>query len=249
MQGKYITSDAWEKMFAFLKEDAKIYVVSEERLRNFVEAVYWIMRTGAQWRELPERYGAWNSVYKRFDAWSKKGVWEKLFAFCIHDPDQEYLSVDATIVRAHPCAAGHGKQAEEGLGRSKGGFATKVHAKVDALGNPLKFIITPGQVADITQGEELIKGDSESHIIGDMGYDSDPFRRQIRAQNCCPVIPGKSNRTQVVEYDKHVYKERSVIECFFSKIKQYRLIFSRFDKKLRNYRAFLLFVGTCIWLR
>jgi transposase len=249
MRKQYITSEAWSKMFDFLTKTKGIYIVSENEIRSFIEAVYWLARTGAQWRELPEYYGSWNSIYKRFDNWSEKGIWYKLFNFCANDPDLEYLSIDATIIRAHPCASGHGKQEEQGLGRSKGGFTTKIHAKVDALGNPLKFIITPGQTSDFTQANELLEGVSGLYIIGDKGYDSDKIREKIRQQKCIPVIPGKSNRKEMVDYDKHIYKERHVIECFFSKIKQYRRIFSRFDKKLHNYFSFLCFVGTCLWLR
>lgn len=249
MQREYITGDAWIKMYKFFKQTNGIYVVTEMHLKNFIEAIYWIVRTGAQWRELPERYGHWNGVFKRFNAWSKKGIWEKLFKFFSGDPDLEYLMFDATIVRAHACAAGYGDQANEGLGRSKGGFTTKIHAKVDALGNPLKLVVTAGQVADITKAEELLGSASGSYALADKGYDSNDFRNKIKIQNCIPVIPPRSNRNEIIEYDEHIYKERNLIECFFSKIKQFRRIFSRFDKSVRSYAAFLAFVGACIWLR
>ena len=80
--------------------------------------------------------------FKCFNAWSKKNIWDKLLQFCVQDPDLEYIMIDATIVGAHACAASYGNQKDEGLGRSKGGFSSKIHAKVDALGNPLKFIVT-----------------------------------------------------------------------------------------------------------
>jgi len=236
-------------MLSFFENAKEIYIGREGDLKKFIEAIYWIVRTGAQWRELPERYGSWNSVFKRFNAWSKKGIWNMLFEFCADDPDLEYLSIDATIIRAHACAAGYGNQEEQGLGRSKGGFSTKIHAKVDALGNPLKFLVTPGQRSDFTKASELIKGPTGSYIIGDKGYDSDELRAQVYAQNCTPVIPGKSNRKVAIEYDKHIYKERHVVECFFSKIKQFRRTFSRFDKSVRNFGAFLSFVGAILWLR
>jgi len=249
MQREYITDEAWIKMLSFFKNTKEIYIVSERHLKNFIESIYWIVRTGAQWRELPEKYGSWNSTFKRFDAWSKKGIWNRLFEFCVDDPDLEYLMIDATIVRAHACAAGRGNQMDEGLGRSMGGFTTKIHAKVDSLGNPLKFIITAGQIADVTQAEVLLGQASESYVLGDKGYDSDDFRNKIKNQKCVPVIPFRCNRKQVLEYDKHIYKERNLIECFFSKIKQFRRIFSRFDKSANNYLAFLAFVGACVWLR
>ena len=171
--------------------------------------------------------------------------------FCIQDPDLEWLMIDATIIRAHPCAAGYKRdsQAEEALGRSKGGFTCKIHALVDALGNPLKFRLTPGQRHDITQAPELIIDAYNAEIIADKGYDCDAFRDQIRSQNCEPVIPPKSNRKNPAEYDENLYEERHIIECFFSKIKHFRRVFSRFDKAARNYAAFIAFVGAMIWLR
>ena len=85
--------------------------------------------------------------------------------------------IDATIVRAHPCAAGYGKnsQEREALGRSRGGFTTKIHATVDGLGNPLKFILTPGQRSDISQAEALSANLSNTALIGDKAYDCDDF--------------------------------------------------------------------------
>ena len=157
--------------------------------------------------------------------------------------------IDATIVRAHACSAGYGEQKIEGLGRSKGGFTSKIHAKVDALGNPLQFIITPGQTSDITQAKYLLKGVFNSQVIADKAYGSAEVRNQIEQQNCEDVIPSKSNSLKPVVYDRHIYKERHAIECFFSKIKYFRRIFSRFDKSVRNFTAFLSFVGACIWLR
>ena len=78
--------------------------------RLFLDAVLWIVRTGAPWRDLPERFGPWNSVFKRFDRWSKKGVWLRVFE-ALQDLDLEWLMVDATIIRAHLHAAGASKKA------------------------------------------------------------------------------------------------------------------------------------------
>lgn len=74
--------------------------------RMFLEGVLWIVRTGAPWRDLPEAFGEWNSVFRRFSRWSEKGVWTRLFEAMSDDPDFEYLIVDSTIVRAHQHASG-----------------------------------------------------------------------------------------------------------------------------------------------
>lgn len=249
MQKEYIKKESWKKMLTFFKNIKGIYIGAEDNCKKFIEAIYWMVRTGAQWRELPEKYGLWNSVFKRFNEWSKKKVWEKFLSFCIEDPDLEYVMIDATIIRAHACAAGYGEQSAQGLGRSRGGFTTKIHAKVDALGNPLKFIITPGQQADVTQADALLDTVVDAFVLGDRAYDSDSIREKLKNQNCKAVIPGKSNRKLVYEYDKHIYKERHLIESFFGKIKQFRRVFSRFDKSITNFMSMLAFVGALIWLR
>lgn len=74
--------------------------------RLFVEGVLWIVRTGSPWRDLPQAFGAWNSVFRRFSRWSAKGVWQRIFDALADDPDFEYLIVDSTIVRAHQHASG-----------------------------------------------------------------------------------------------------------------------------------------------
>lgn len=96
----------WSKIYTFLCQCPDVYAGNEADCRRFIDGVHWIMRTGAQWRELPEKYGNWNSVYKRFARWSDKLVWQNMHQQFADDPDMENLILDSTTVRAHPCAAG-----------------------------------------------------------------------------------------------------------------------------------------------
>ncbi len=101
-----IRDDQWTKIYEFLGQCPGVYAGQETQCRCFIEGVHWVLRTGAQWRELPEKYGKWNSVYKRFARWNEKGIWKKMHQQFVDDPDMENLILDSTIVRAHPCAAG-----------------------------------------------------------------------------------------------------------------------------------------------
>lgn len=243
----------WSKIYTCLKQIPNIYVGNEVKTRTFVDAVHWIMRTGSQWRDLPSELGKGNSVFKRFARWSDKGIWEKIHQQLIEQPDMEWLLIDSTVVRAHPCAAGapkkNGGQEAQSLGKSKGGFSTKIHATVDALGNPLRLLLTGGQRGDSTQAIPLLEGFDFSGVMADRGYDADAILDFIAQNEATAVIPAKKNRVIQRDTDWHTYKDRHLVECFMNKIKQYRRIFSRFEKYASRYMSFLSFASALIWLR
>ena len=137
----------------------------------------------------------------------------------------------------------------EALGRSRGGFSTKIHAVTDALGNPLDFVLTGGQAADITQAETLLPEAPVNAVVADKGYDADRFLHTLDARGIKAVIPPRQHRRVQRDYDRHAYKERHLIECFFGKIKHYRRLFSRFEKTARNYLSFLHLTAALVWLR
>lgn len=246
-----IKNTDFEKIVKYLEKEKGIHTKNMERLKTFINAVYYLSRSGCQLRLLPYYYGHWRAVHKRFKEWSDRGIWERMFEYFKQDPDTEWVMIDSTIVRAHACAAGFGKdsQQKEALGRSKGGFSTKIHTATDALGNPLKFILTAGQRNDITQAKKLCKSIFNATIIADKAYDCDDFVETILSQKCIPNIPPKSNRKNPRSYDKDLYEYRHIIECFFSKLKHFRRIFSRYDKSSKSYLSFLHFVGVFIWIR
>lgn len=143
----------------------------------------------------------------------------------------------------------NGGQETQALGRSRGGFSTKIHVNVDGLGNPLRFLLTGGERHDSTQAEALIAGFDFERLLADKSYDVETFIQQLVALGVEVVIPPRANRKDQREYDKHWYKERHLVECFINKVKHYRRIFSRFEKYASRYLGFLSFAGALIWLR
>lgn len=250
---RQLTNRAWRIILRFLYQHPGVYIGQGTKCRRFIEGVFWVLRTGAPWRDIPERYGKWDSIYQRFARWCDRGIWAEMFAYFSQDADREWLIPDGTIIRAHPCAAGapamRGGQKSQAFGRSKGGFSTKIHILVDGLGNPIDFVLTGGHRHDVSQATTLLKGHKGDYVIADKGYDSDDFIDFIVAEvGAIPVIPPRSNRTAQREYDKYLYKARHLVECFINKLKWRRRLFSRFEKLDSRYLGFLFFASTLVWL-
>ena len=103
-----LSDDEWERIAPLLPGKSSDCGVTAKDNRQFVNGVLWIARSGAPWRDLPDRYGLWNSVYQRFNRWTKAGVWERVFTV-LQDADDEWLMLDSTTIRAHQQAAGQKK--------------------------------------------------------------------------------------------------------------------------------------------
>lgn len=125
------------------------------------------------------------------------------------------------------CSGRKRGQAHQALGRSRGGLSTKIHVACDSHGNPLRFILTPGQASDFHQAVPLLKGAQTGAVLADKGYDAEYVRKEIESIGAQAVIPPKSNRKIQRFYDKELYKERNIIERMFNKMKHFRRIATR----------------------
>jgi transposase len=125
----------------------------------------------------------------------------------------------------------------QAIGRSRGGLTTKIHALVDALGNPVELMLTPGQAHDLTCAEALIENANPDALIADKAYDADPFVDTLSEREITPVIPPKTNRKIERECDFALYCERNLVERFFNQLKHFRAIATRYDKLARNFLA------------
>jgi transposase len=179
---------------------------------------------------------------------AKSGVFERIFKLLSSDCDNEYMMIDATIVRASTqrrCAKKNGAQA---IGRSRGGLTTKVHALVDVLGNPCNLMLTPGQDHDLTCAQPLLENGDPRALIGDKAYDAESLIDALDRRAITPVIPPKANRNVKRDCDFALYCERNLVERFFNKIKHYQAIAARYDKLARNFLAAVQLVAAIILL-
>ncbi|WP_434784554.1 IS5 family transposase [Paenibacillus polymyxa] len=218
--------------------------------RWMLNAMLWVARSGAPWRDLPDTFPHWKSVYTRFRRWQKAGIWDKVLEHVSLDLDEESIMIDATIVRLHQHGSGAKGGKTQAIGRSRGGLSTKIHAVVDALGNPLRFELTGGQAHDSVQGYEILQTIelTMKQVLADRAYDTNAIRSLLKEHEAIPVIPGKKNRRVKPKYDHDLYKERHLVECFFNKVKKYRRLATRYDKLACTFQAFLTLASILVWL-
>lgn len=143
----------------------------------------------------------------------------------------------------------HRKKGEQALGRSRGGLTTKIHACVEGLGQLANFILTGGQVNDVTQAKALIEEIMPGSVSADKAYDSDDLLSYIADKGAQAVIPPRANRKEQREYDRDHYRNRNIIERFFAKLKQFRRVATRYDKLASRFKSFVEIAASMIWLK
>lgn len=138
---------------------------------------------------------------------------------------------------------------DQAIGRSSGGLSTKIHAVVDALGNPTSFVLTPGNAHDLVGADELLSELEADILLADKAYDADDrVIKVLEAKGKRAVIPSKANRKEPRVIDKHLYKARYLIENFFAKLKQYRALATRYDKLAQNFLSGVYLAAVITWL-
>ncbi|WP_240669003.1 IS5 family transposase [Dyella sp. M7H15-1] len=216
--------------------------------RQFINAVFWILRTGAPWRDLPPEYGDWKNTHRRFCRWRDNGTWEGLLERVMDEPDFEWLMIDASHCKVHPHAAG-ARGGNQGIGPHKRGRNTKIHLAVDAHGMPVRILVTEGTRADCSQAAELIKDIPAEHLMADKGYDSDAIVEQAHEQGMQAHIPPRKNRKEPRDYDTYLYRHRHLVENAFLYLKQWRGVATRYAKNLSSFLAAVQIRCLVMWLR
>ena len=214
--------------------------------RKFLEALHYFTVHNITWRALSAEFGHWNSIWKRFWRLSRAGIFEAFFDALAALSESAHLvqMFDSTVARAHVSAAGaKGGQDDQALGRSRGGFSTKIHLKVDLDGLPLAFHLTGGEASDSRNFELLLDIGPDilpRAAITDKGYDAKSNRDGARKRGICPVIPHRATATdRPAFFPKILYKARARIEQAVGKLKRFKRIALRCEKTARNYGSFV----------
>ena len=213
--------------------------------RKFLEALHYFVVHNITWRALPEKFGRWNSVWKRFWRLSRSGTFEAFFDALAAMSETAHLvqMFDSTVVR--PCLGSGCKrgQHDQALGRSRGGFSTKIHLKTDFGGLPIAFHLTGGEASDSRNFETLLDIGPDLNpraALGDKGYDSKSNRDAARQRGICPAIPYRSNtKNMPAFFPKTLYKARARIEQAVGKLKRFKRIALRCEKTAQNYGSFV----------
>ena len=180
-----LTKGQWERVKELLPpERARKRGRPRKDDRNMLNGMLWIVRSEAQWRELPEAYGPWQSVYARFAKWRDNGTLETIFCALSADADMENLCLDSTYIEVHESANGGGKTTDKAVGRTRGWLNTKLHTIVDGLGNPVEFMLSAGNDHDSVHAVELLEKVeiSGSNVLADRAYGAKTIRAYISEQ-------------------------------------------------------------------
>lgn len=216
-----LTEERWARLEPLLPKPRR--GPQPRDLRRTINGVLWILRTGAPWRDLPTCYGPWQTAASRFYRWRAAGVWNAILAALQQQGDAagqldwSAHFVDGTVIRAHQHAAGArrvgGKQGAQALGRSQGGFSTKLHLRAERAGKPITCLLTAGQRHEQSVFEALVDQGAvkrasrgrprlrPKRMVGDKGYSSGKARRMLRRRHVTPVLPAKSNERRQPRFD------------------------------------------------
>src|SRR6516225_9413274 len=210
-----LTDEEWALLEPLLPKRRKSARVDDRKVWN---AIFYVLRTGMPWRDLPERYGPYTTAYNRFNRWSRRGIWKQIFDQVAVRSRVGLYFIDSTIVKAHRCASGgKGGEKNQAIGISRGGRTTKIHAAVDSKGRPLNFTVTGGQVHDSQVVEEVLNTPRAPLAVGaDKAYDSEKARQKIKDEGARPVIPSGTNPTKKPYSPKRFYRQQHKTKNFFA---------------------------------
>ncbi|WP_122974859.1 MULTISPECIES: IS5 family transposase [Comamonadaceae] len=216
-----------------------------------VNAILYVAEHGCKWRGLPKRFGNWHTIYTRMNRWTKAGVLDRMFEELqraqVVRIKIEAVSLDSTSIKVHPDGTGAPKKnGPQSIGKSRGGWNTKIHMVAADARTAVTFSLSPGQAHDAPEGRRLLSSLGPTsrpvHLLMDRAYEGNETRQLALDLGFIPVVPPMKTRIEPWDYDREMYKRRNEVERLFRRLKGYRRIFSRFEKLDLMFLGFISFV-------
>ncbi|MCZ2406751.1 MAG: IS5 family transposase [Burkholderiales bacterium] len=223
-----------------------------------VNAILYVAEHGCKWRGLPKRFGNWHTIYTRMNRWTKAGVLDRMFEELqraqVVRIKIEAVSLDSTSIKVHPDGTGaFKKNGPQAIGKSRGGWNTKIHMVAADARTAVTFCLSPGQAHDAPEGRRLLNSLGPTsrpvHLLMDRAYEGNETRQLALDLGFIPVVPPMKTRIEPWEYDREMYKRRNEVERLFRRLKGYRRIFSRFEKLDLMFLGFISFALVADGLR
>ncbi|WP_188263030.1 IS5 family transposase [Azospirillum tabaci] len=260
-----LTDAMWRRLLPFLPPQKPRTGRPSLDHRCFLEAVLWLARTGAPWRDLPEDVMNWRTAWRRLQRWTAAGIWGRIVAelrAMAPNAGWDAHLLDSSVIRAHVHAAGarhtSGKQA---LGRSRGGFSTKLYLRADAEGRPVALHLSGGERHDLLGVGPLFEQGAlrsgkrrrprwkPDAMIVDKAYSAAWLLDVLRRKRIVPIIPSRADQPRNPDFDRAAYRRRNLVERLVGKLKQFRRVATRYDKLDAHYLAFVQIASVMVWLR